>query len=190
MFIERLTENPVIAGVRKPKDVRLALSKKVGILFLLTGDIFDLMRIKDELSSSKAKTLLFAHMELIKGVARDNAGVRFLGRRVGVDGILTTHTHLIKSARREGLIAIQRLFVLDSEALRTGTRVVQKCKPDAVEMLPGIVLPHLKEDIKGLHFPPIIAGGLIRTPQDVKRILDSGALAVSTSRKKLWGTKL
>jgi len=185
MFIDKLKQSPVIAGIRNLNDVSLALEKKVNVLFIIKGDIFDLIKVKEQLSS--LDVLLFAHMELIEGVARDKAGVSFLGRKIGIDGILTTHANLIKFARKEGLIAVQRLFVLDSEALKTGIEVMQSCKPDAVEILPGIILPNLKEDIKNLNFPPIIAGGLIRTCEDVKKILEAGALAVSTSKKELWG---
>jgi len=185
MLIDKLKQSPVIAGVRDSNDVSLVLEKKVNILFLLRGNIFDLIKVKEQLTSSGV--LLFAHMELIEGIARDKAGVSFLSRKIGVDGILTTHTNLIKFAKKEGLIAVQRLFVLDSEALKTGIKVMQSCKPDAVEILPGIILPSLKEDIQSLNFPPIIAGGLIRTYEDVKKIIAVGALAVSTSRKELWG---
>ena len=185
MFIEKLKEKPVIAGVRNLKDIPLALERGVGVLFLLVGDIFDLIKIKKEVKSSGV--LLFSHMDLMKGIARDKAGISFLRKNIGIDGILTTHTNLIQFAKKEGLITIQRLFILDSEALKTGVRVVQTCNPDAVEILPGIILPSLKEDLQHLNFPPIIAGGLIKTKQEVKNILQAGALAISTSKKELWG---
>jgi len=188
IFIEKLKERPVIAGIRDLKDIPLALDKGVKVLFLLVGNIFDLIKIKKEVKSSGV--LLFSHMDLMKGIARDKVGISFLRKEIGIDGILTTHANLIQFAKKEGLITIQRLFILDSEALKTGVKVVQSCKPDAVEILPGIILPRLKSDIRHLNFPPIIAGGLIRTEEEVKEILESGVLAISTSKKELWGTIL
>jgi len=32
----------------------------------------------------------------------------------------------------------------------------------------------------------ILAGGLIRTPEEVKRAIESGADAVTTSKRELW----
>lgn len=188
MFTEKLKERPVIAGIRDLKDIPLALDKGVRVLFLLVGNIFDLIKIKKDIKSSEV--LLFSHMSLMKGIARDKVGISFLKKKIGIDGILTTHANLIQFAKKEGLITIQRLFILDSEALKTGIKVVQSCKPDAVEILPGIILPKLKSDIQYLNFPPIIAGGLIKTKEEVKEILQAGALAISTSKKELWGATL
>lgn len=187
ILIEKLKKRPVIAGIRELKDIPVALEKGVAVIFLLRGDIFDLIKIKEELRS--CDVMLFLHMDLMKGVARDKAGIRFLSQRIGLDGIITTHINLIQFAKKERLITIQRMFVLDSEALKTGVRVAYDCKPDAVEILPGIILPSLKSDITHLNLPPIIAGGLIKTEADVKKVLESGALAISTSRKELWGIK-
>lgn len=185
ILIQKLKKRPIIAGIRDLKDIPVALEKGVEVIFLLVGDIFDLIRTREEIGSSGV--LLFSHMDLMKGIARDEAGIRFLSQKVCIDGIITTHINLIRSAKKEKLITIQRMFVLDSEALKTGVKVVHDSRPDAVEILPGIILPTLKKDITYLNLPPIIAGGLIRTRVDIKKVLESGALAVSTSKKELWG---
>ena len=187
ILIEKLKKRPVIAGIREIKDISVALEKGVTVIFLLVGDIFDLIRTREKVKSSGV--LLFSHIDLMKGIARDKAGIRFLSQRIGVDGIITTRVNLIRFAKKERLITVQRMFVLDSEALKTGVRAAYDCKPDAVEILPGIILPSLKSNISHLNLPPIIAGGLIKTETDVKKVLESGALAVSTSRKELWRIK-
>jgi len=64
--------------------------------------------------------------------------------------------------------------------------VIQEVGPDAVEVLPGIVFPKICRFLPLEGFPPVICGGFIRTPKDVRDILKSGALAVSTSAKDLW----
>jgi len=162
-----------------------AIRHGIGVLFILGEDIFALQE-----SVSKAHAsgrLILAHVDLIKGVGRDEAGVRFLARHLHVDGILTTRGNLIGPAKREGLIAVQRLFVLDSESLEAGLPAVERAAPDAVEVLPGVILPLIASRLGGAALPPLIAGGLIRTRAQVAEILAAGAIAISTGAEALWG---
>ncbi|HEX6971041.1 MAG TPA: glycerol-3-phosphate responsive antiterminator, partial [Limnochordia bacterium] len=76
---------------------------------------------------------------------------------------------------------------LDSEALKTGLGVLRSSHPDAVEMLPGLILPYIAHRLPIDELPPIIAGGMIETEQELKAVLASPAMAVSTSREALWG---
>ena len=184
-FFENLKARPVIAGLRDSTGVEAAIRHGVGVLFILGEDIFAL-----QASVAKAHAegrLILAHVDLIKGIGRDEAGVRFLARTLGVDGILTTRGNLIGPAKREGLLAVQRLFVLDSESLEAGLPTVEKAAPDAVEMLPGVILPTIAGQLarRGT-LPPLIAGGLIRTAAQVDAVLSAGAVAVSTSETSLW----
>ena len=182
---EKLNKRVVIASIRKPEDATIALEKKIEIMFITFGDIFDLIKIKEKTKDSDV--LLFSHLELIKGIGKDRAGMRFLKQEIGIDGILTTRNHLIKSAKQEGLVTIQCLFILDSEGLRTGVSVVKECSPEAIEILPAMILPRLIKDLPIEILPPVISGGLIRTEEEIKEVLSSGAIAISTSRKELWG---
>jgi len=189
-FFQALRAKPVVAGLRRSADVDGAIRHGVEVLFILGEDIFALQE-----SVAKAhgrERLILAHVDLIRGIGRDEAGVRFLARDLGVDGIVTTRGNLIGPAKREGLIAVQRLFVLDSESLEAGVPAVERAAPDAVEVLPGVILPLIAPLLKGTRLPPLIAGGLIRTRAQVDEILAAGAIAVSTSEEALWslrGTK-
>jgi len=184
-FFEMLEIRPVIAGLRHSAGVDAAIRHGVGVLFILGEDIFAL---QESVAKAHAEDrLILAHVDLIKGIGRDEAGVRFLARDLGVDGILTTRSNLISPARREGLIAVQRLFVLDSESLEAGLPTVARAAPDAVEVLPGVILPLIAARLKTGSLPPLIAGGLIRTTTQVKEILLAGAVGVSTSEEQLWG---
>ncbi len=183
-FFEILKTRPVIAGLRRSADVERAIRHGVGVLFILGEDIFALP--ESVAKAHAAGRIILAHVDLIKGLGRDEAGVRFLGRELGVDGVLTTRANLIGAARKEGLIAIQRLFALDSESLEAGLPTVQRAGADAVEVLPGVILPVIAERLRGASLPPVIAGGLIRMRQQVADILRAGALAVSTSQEDLW----
>lgn len=187
LLLSRLKKKPVIAGVKSVDDAVKAVEKQVEILFFLTGTLFDLRELVQR--DLTPRPLIFAHVDLLQGIGKDQWGMRFLAQDVGVDGILTTRSHLIKSAKKEGLLAIQRLFVLDSEALKTGLSIVSSSEPDAVEILPALILPHIHQRLPVSDLPPIIAGGLIETVDELKAILKTPARAVSTSRQELWATR-
>ncbi|NPV54838.1 MAG: glycerol-3-phosphate responsive antiterminator [Firmicutes bacterium] len=183
-FISRLRANPVIAGVKSLKDVDVAIRSGLDVIFLLTGTIFDL---REAVARARAGgRIIFGHVDLIDGIGKDKAGMRFLAEEIGVDGILTTRNALVRAAMAEGLIAVQRLFLLDSESLKTGVNVVQSTNPHAVEVLPGLVLPAVVHRLPVRALPPFIGGGLIETREELDAVLATGALGVSTSKKALW----
>jgi glycerol uptake operon antiterminator len=183
-FFLALRAKPVVAGLRRSADVEAAIRHGVGVFFILGKDIFALQ--ESAVKAHACGGLILAHVDLIKGIGRDEAGVRFLARELQVDGIVTTRGNLIGPAKREGLIAVQRLFVLDSESLEVGLPAVERAGPDAVEVLPGVILPVIAPRLKGRNLPPLIAGGLIRSRAQVEEILAAGAIAVSTSEEALW----
>jgi glycerol uptake operon antiterminator len=183
-FFATLKGRPVIAGLRRATEVEKAVARGVGVVFILGEDIFAL---RESVATAHTQgRLILAHIDLIKGIGRDDAGVRFLAQTLKIDGILTTRANLIGPAKREGLIAVQRLFVLDSESLEAGLPTVERAGPDAVEVLPGVILPLIAPRLRQASLPPVIAGGLIRTAGQVQEILAAGAVAVSTSVEELW----
>ncbi|MBA3063363.1 MAG: glycerol-3-phosphate responsive antiterminator [Atribacteria sp.] len=177
-------EHPVIASIRNDTDFEYALSSKVAALFILCGDIFNLPQIMKE--CKEHNKLVFLHMDLIKGIGRDREGVIYLAKKKLCHGIVTTKSNLIEVAKKEGLIAIQRLFLLDSAALKTGEQLLKNNQPDAVEILPGIAAPYFIEHIYKELLCPVIAGGLISNKKEIEELLKKGVLAVSTSKKELW----
>jgi glycerol uptake operon antiterminator len=109
-----------------------------------------------------------------------------LARESQVDGIITTKSNLVANAKRDGLSTIQRIFVLDSESLAGGLHVISNSKPDAVEILPGLIVPKTIKRIRERTSIPIIAGGLITSPQEIEEILASGAVGISTTSHSLF----
>ena len=178
-FLNILKHKPVIAAFRKMEDFHIDGLSNVGVLFILGGDIFNLPPLIEQAES--LKKLVFVDIDLIKGIGKDAAGIRYLARESNVHGIITTKSNLINSAQKENLISIQRIFVLDSESLSGGLNVVEKSKPDAIEVLPGLILPKIMNRIRSRSSVPVIAGGLITTPQEIQDILSSGAIGISTT---------
>jgi len=181
---ESFREHPVIASIRNDSDFKYALNSKATALFILHGDIFNLPQIMKECKNRNK--LVFLHMDLIRGIGRDKEGIIYLAKKELCNGIVTTKSNLINIAKKEGLIAVQRLFLLDSAALKTGEQILKHNQPDAVEILPGIAAPYFIEHIYKKMLCPVIAGGLISDQSEIEKLLQRGVLAVSTSKKELW----
>lgn len=179
-----LNQRPIIAAVKEASDLDSIPTEKIAAIFILGSDIFSLSEIVD--AAVELDKLVFLHLDLVKGIAKDKYGIEYLAEEVGIDGVITTKSYLIKEAKKQDLITVQRLFILDSSAVERGINVIKKSSPDLVEVLPGIAFPYLAERLKKELKQPIIAGGLIRNNKEVKRVLDNGALAISTSSKELW----
>ncbi len=183
-FLSALKSRPVIAAIRDIENLRFQSLEHTNVLFILGGTIFDLPKIVRQ--AKLHQKLVLVDIDLIKGIGKDAPGIRFLAKESQINGIITTRGNLIKSAQKEGLFAIQRVFVLDSESLVGGLGTVEKSKPDAVEILPGLILPKIMKKIRMLTSIPIIAGGLITEKEEIREILTSGAVGVSTTASHLF----
>ena len=186
-LLDVLRKRPIIAAFRDVKSLHVEELDSIGVLFILGGTIFDLPGIIGKAATSGK--LVFVDIDLIKGVGKDAPGIQYLAREIHVHGIITTRSNLIKSARKEGLVSVQRIFVLDSESLTGGLNVIEKSTPDAVEILPGLILPKIMDRIRARVSVPVIAGGLITRREEIQGILSSGAIGVSTTTSGLFNLK-
>jgi glycerol uptake operon antiterminator len=183
-FLTVLQKRPIIAAFRDIDSIRVKELSNIDILFILGGTIFDLPRIIEQ--AKKFSKLVFADIDLIKGIGKDAPGIQYLAKEIQVHGIITTRSNLIKSVQREKLISVQRIFVLDSESLAGGLSVIDKSEPDAAEILPGLILPKVMKTIRVKTSIPVIAGGLITEVEEVREILSSGAIGISTTASSLF----
>lgn len=183
-FLAVLRNRPIIAAFRDIESLHIQDLNHTDVLFILGGTIFDLPHIVEQ--TRRYRKLVFVDIDLIKGVGKDAPGIRFLAKESHVDGIITTRSKLIQSAQKEGLVSIQRIFVLDSGSLAGGLSVIEKSKPDAVEVLPGLILPKIIKSIRAKTSIPVIAGGLITRAEEIREILASGAIGISTTSSRLF----
>ena len=175
----------VAASVRTDEDFEAALKSGVEVIFLQNSNI---LNIKDQIESAhRANKKVFIHMDFAEGIGKDRAGLNFV-KIMGADGILTTKTGLVRSARDIGLITVQRFFIVDSHSVDTAVDSIKIARPDIVEIMPGIVDKKIKE-FAGKVETPILAGGLIEYEDEVDRALEAGARAVSTATRSLWEYK-
>ncbi|GAB6138900.1 glycerol-3-phosphate responsive antiterminator [Halanaerobaculum tunisiense] len=185
MYIEHILDShPIIAAIKKLEDLEDIPEDKIDIIFILRSKLSNLEKIVAE--AMELDVLVFLHIDMVKGIGNDKEAIRYLATEIGIDGIVTTKSYLIKVAKKENLITIQRLFLLDSESLQTGINIIKSNKPDLIEVLPGLIVPELIDKLKEKINTPVIAGGLVRTKSQAKRILDHDVLGISTSQDKLW----
>lgn len=179
-----LKEHPVIASVRDERSLEAALSSRSQTIFLLSSTIGRLDEVGRAVEQSGR--LLFIHLDFVAGLGRDEEALAYLVRTAHPAGLITTRSGLVQSARRMGLIPLQRLFLLDSQSLNTGIESARSSRAEVVEVLPGII-PRAVGAIRAqLSRSLIIAGGLVRSPREVGRALQAGASGVSTSSQALW----
>jgi glycerol uptake operon antiterminator len=186
-LLRRLREFPVIPAVRGVEDVEEACRRGAAAIFFFKGDVFGL---RDAVPRcQQAGIPLYVHLDLVEGVGKDAAGIRLL-KELGAAGVVSTRGPLLRDAKAAGLLAIHRVFMVDSEALRTGVSAVRASEPDFVEVLPGLVVPHVIRDLQAALPQPVIGAGLVTRADQVVAILRAGAAGVSASAKSLWGLRL
>lgn len=182
-----LARNPIIVSLTDESDLSKALKSKSNIIILIQADICSLKTVVDQIRNTNK--LVFVHMDLIKGLKRDESSIKFLAEQIGIDGIVTTHANLVRVAKSHNLLAIQRVFILDSASIEQGIKLINNANPDAVEILPGIAVPHIANKLTKVS-QTIIAAGLINTQDEIKYILNNGAEGISSSSTKLWESSL
>lgn len=183
LFKNKLEKNPVIAAVKDLSNLDAALESKSEIIFLLSGNIFNLEDIVKKVR--KKGKLIFIHVDLIDGFSRDATALRYIHEKINPDGIISTKNNQLKVAKELGMLTVQRLFIIDSLSIDTTVKTSALINPDAIEIMPGI-MPKITKKLSSVLSVPLIMGGLISEEEDVKKATESGALGVSTSSSSLW----
>ncbi len=174
--------NRVIAAVSDEQTLDIAVNSGVDTIFYLTPNINTMAQMIKNAHSKNKK--IYIHMDMAEGLGKDKFGIKFV-KDLGVDGILSTRANIIKSAKEVGLLTVQRFFAIDAHSIKTIEETLKSSKPDMIEIMPGIV-PKIINKLKGVIHIPIIAGGLVETPEELEAVVESGAYAVSTSKQSLW----
>jgi len=172
--------NPVIAAVTDEKWP-LAVESPAQVIFYLSANILTVEeRVKTAHAAGK---YVMVHLDLAEGIGKDRAGMRYLAR-CGVDGVISTKAQLIRYAKEQNLITIQRFFALDSKGMESIEEMLRNTNPHLMEIMPGVIGKAIARFRKsGI---PVIAGGLIESKQEVTEALSAGATAVSTGQQTLW----
>lgn len=112
-IVNILEASPIIAATDSA-GWQAALCSDAGVLFHLSADI---MTVAAEIRSAKRDgKCVFVHIDLAEGIGKDKTGIRWLAS-CGADGIISTRSNLIRSAKECDLITVQRFFVLDTKGM-------------------------------------------------------------------------
>jgi glycerol uptake operon antiterminator len=173
----------VLPAIRKIEDVEKMMSSNYEYLVILDLHV---SRLKPIFQMAKANhKKLIIHMDLIHGLKSDEYSTEFICQEFKPFGLISTKGSVILKARQKGVISVQRLFLLDTSSIEKSFALIERTKPDFIEVLPGI-MPKIIKDIRNRTQREVFAGGFIDTIEEVEQAFAAGAITVTTSKKDLW----
>jgi glycerol uptake operon antiterminator len=128
----------------------------------------------------------YLDIDTCDGIHPDEAGIRYLAERLQISGIGSHNPRVLALGKRQGLLTIQRFFVLDSTGLESELSTIDFQMIDALNISPALVIPHIVQWLNGRLPVPFLGSGLVSNHEQVKAIIGSGALGVMTARTELW----
>ncbi|MBB5323345.1 glycerol uptake operon antiterminator [Anoxybacillus tepidamans] len=176
-------QQKIIPAIKTMKDFETFLTSSYGLAVLLELHLSQLKSVFHY--ARQCGKSLIVHADLIQGLSHDEYAAEYLCQEFKPCGLISTRGSVIVKAKQKKVLAIQRIFLLDSHALEKSYQLIEKTKPDFIEVMPG-AMPHVIREVKERTGVPIFAGGLVRTVDDVERALAAGASAITTSKKELW----
>lgn len=159
-----------------------ALASASPLVVILRGDGLTLREPIERIHA--AGKMAAVHLDLVDGLEADIHGVSWLAR-CGADAIISSRGGLMPAIRRERRLAIHRVLLSRRSHLDAAMKAAARAAPDILEVLPGILLPSITQLLPRLGIP-VLAGGFIRSPEDVRAALTAGAAGVTTSQAELW----
>ncbi len=182
-MLELFEESPIIAAVKGREGLEHCLKSECKIVFVLFGTICDIAEIVGILKN--AGKIAIVHVDMIQGLSSKEVAVDYIHNNTHADGIISTKAMLVKHAKELGMYAIQRTFVVDSIALDTLKKQLVSFRPDAVEIMPG-VMPKILKIMRDYTDIPLIAGGLLSDKKDVMAAFEAGVDAISATNEAVW----
>ena len=152
--------------MRDDEGLAQCLRTDIQTVFVLYGDICNISEIVRQIKD--AGKIAIVHADLISGLAAKEISVDFLRRSTQADGVISTRANMIQRAKELNMIAILRVFLIDS-----------------IDILPGL-MPSMLRKVRQLTGLPILTGGLITEKKEVLQALEAGALAISSTAPAVW----
>jgi glycerol uptake operon antiterminator len=181
-FLSRLAVFPCCPATTTGDQFRRALESRAEVVLILRANGLELAPFIGQAHS--LDKLVAVHLDLVSGLRADRASVQWLSQS-GADAVISARGHLMSAIKHERMTAIQRLLLVRLTQLSTGVASIRRSEPDIVEVLPGVVLPQVRHLLPELG-RPLLAGGFVRTVRDVRALLESGAVAVTSNTEDLW----
>ena len=176
--------NPIDFTIDVSKIEALITEKTSAILPVhVYGNVCSVSGLVERIKSDHK--LVMVHIDLIDGLSSKDVAVAFLRQNTQADGVISTKPAIVKAAKEQGLLAIQRFFLIDSLAMANFQKYTEVQAADAIEILPA-TMPKVIRKITTACRLPIIAGGLISDKEDILLALQNGAAAVSSTNQEVW----
>jgi glycerol uptake operon antiterminator len=173
----------VLPAISNYKALEKFIKCNLEFCVIMNFPLVQLMRVCKLLRDNNKKYIV--HLDLIKGIASDEYGAEFLIDAYKVDGVISTHPSVIEMTKKKKVIAIQRIFIIDSHSLNKSIQIAKNCQPDYIEILPGYSY-EVEDRIHQIIDTPLIGGGLITTKEMVDKCIQGGLIAVTSSEPELW----
>ncbi|WP_100371727.1 glycerol-3-phosphate responsive antiterminator [Bacillus sp. FJAT-45037] len=173
----------VLPAIKRMKDFEKVMDSSVEYIVMLDLHIAQLGAVMSHIRKAEKKVIL--HADMIQGLRNDKYSTEFLCQQIRPAGLISTRGDVLRTAKKNKVMAIQRLFLLDTIALETSYKLVEQVEPDFIEILPGVIPQYIKK-IRQDTNTDVITGGLIETEEDVNRAFEAGAKAITTTHEDLW----
>lgn len=173
----------VLPAISDYKALEKFIKTDLEYCVVMNFPLIQLYRVCKLLNENSKKCIV--HLDLVKGLASNEHGAEFLIDAYKVSGVISTHPSVIEMAKKKKVIAIQRIFIIDSLSLNKSIMIAKKCQPDYIELLPGYAF-EVKAKIEAVINTPLIGGGLISNEEMVDKCLNGGLVAVTSSVAELW----
>ena len=181
-----IEEQKILPALSNFKSIKEFIKSSIEYCILVDFQLAELEDIILELREHNKKVLV--HIDLIKGLAANEFGAIFLIQKLHVDGIISTKHQPIVVAKKRKVISIQRIFLKDSLSLDKSITLVNKVRPDYLEIMPAISNSTLSTIISRTNLK-VFCGGLIQSREQIDNCLANGAVGVTTSNIELWQNK-
>ncbi|WP_394771285.1 glycerol-3-phosphate responsive antiterminator [Lacisediminihabitans sp.] len=178
-----LSLHPVIASIKDEDGLRAVMHAPCPVVFVLFGSVMTIRGIVAALKDA-GKTV-FVDVDLLDGFSSKPITVDFLKAHTEADGVLSSKSIMVRAAKAAGLLAVHRLFLVDSFSYNNVSKQVKISEPDAIEILPGC-MPRVIGWVRNDTDIPLIAGGLVCDKDDVVAALGAGASAIASSNRDVW----
>ncbi|MGO1593286.1 MAG: glycerol-3-phosphate responsive antiterminator [Ancrocorticia sp.] len=175
----------IIPSVRRLKDLDLAAQCPSDFVLLSEVHIGNLEPLAAVLAD--AGKMVLVHADLIGGFKADRDGIKLLRNMFHVDGVLSQSAHVVSAAKKAKLLAIQRVFIMDSRSLDRSLASLGEARPDGIEVLPGALASRYYDLFEQWSdSSALIAGGMVRTRDEADDLFDLGYEAITASTPELW----
>jgi len=181
---QKFVKQSVVPSARTMEELENIIEKSDHEMIMVKfGDVNTLPGILDFIKKNHRKVLL--HHDSLRGLARDYQGLEYLAN-LGVQYLITTKPQMVKSIRKLGMHPLLCLFLIDSDALRTGLKSIAETSPEVVIVMPSSVPKKAVLEIKKKARVPVIGGGMAFDEYALQMGRRNGFHAIVASQENLW----